>query len=175
MISSFLKWVKKGSKIVYSSFVKHVAFKIYNVSVCWRIDIKYTRLLFHYTSQSHHIPSWERAKYKLVMHVCIRTETAEQQWSNSMTQTLTCLTGTCVWCESNKWHVNGFVCVVFVFCRRLMRLVRFSDDPECILKSRHTWKWHYNGIINPLFQKYMRILSSKQILRNLQYIRRIVC
>ena len=45
---------------------------------------------------------------------------------------LTCLTGTCVWCESNKWHSDGLVCVVFVICTGPMRWVRFSDDPECI-------------------------------------------
>jgi len=61
MISSFSKWVAKDSVFVYSPFVKRVAFKIYNVSVCLPIDIENTRLLFHYTLQSHHIISlWAR-------------------------------------------------------------------------------------------------------------------
>ena len=126
------------------------------IRVCWRLDIKYTRLLPHHTSQFYHIRSTKCAKYGPVIHfrvrlvwpVYIRRETAWQQWSSALAQTLTCLTGTCVWCESNKWYFHGLVCVVFVICTRPMRWVRFSDDPECISISRHTWKWH-NGIVNP--------------------------
>ena len=157
MISSFSKGVAKDSVIVYSPCVKRVAFKIYNVSVCLRIDIKSTRLLFHYTSQSHHIISICAHNARLTYGRRERSSNGRNRW----------LQPWLIWRE-HVFGVNqtsGILMVSFVFfssfARALCDRYDFPMIQNVFKKSRHTWKGHYTTIINPLFQWCMHIFCSK--------------